>query len=119
MGVRRKVVVKKLTGKARLSAEIVEMARVLHRQGYVTDEALEKTTITMLGRDGLPKVPTLTAKEIAKVRESAGVSQAVMAGYLNVSTSTVSQWERGDRRPTGTALKLLNIVKRNGLQPLR
>ena len=42
----------------------------------------------------------------SKVRERAGVSQAVLAGFLNVAVNTVSQWERGERRPTGAALKL-------------
>jgi putative transcriptional regulator len=41
------------------------------------------------------------------------------AGYLNVAVSTVSQWERGQRRPTGTALKLLHVVKSKGLEVLR
>jgi DNA-binding transcriptional regulator YiaG len=31
----------------------------------------------------------------------------------------VSQWERGERRPTSTALKLLHVVKSKGLEPLR
>ena len=79
---------------------------------------LEQTTIRMLGRDALPKVKLLSPGEIAKVRERAGVSQAVMAGYLNVAVSTVSQWERGERRPTSTALKLLHVVKSKGLDTL-
>ena len=42
-----------------------------------------------------------------------------MAGFLNVAVNTVSQWERGERRPTGAALKLLHVVKRSGIAPLR
>jgi putative transcriptional regulator len=53
------------------------------------------------------------------VRERAGVSQAVLAGFLNVAVNTVSQWERGERKPTGAALKLLHVVKRNGIEALR
>jgi len=33
--------------------------------------------------------------------------------------STVSQWERGERRPSGAALKLLHVVKRGGIGVLR
>ncbi len=73
----------------------------------------------MLGRDALPKVTALSPADITTVREKAGVSQAVMARYLNVAVSTVSQWERGERRPTGTALKLLHVIKTKGLEPLR
>ena len=106
-------------GTSRLRAEIVEMKQGLHRLGMVSDAELEKTTITMLGRNALPKVDELSPDEIAGVREGVGVSQAVMAGYLNVTVSTISQWERGQRRPTGTALKLLHVVKAKGLEPLR
>lgn len=108
-----------LRGKARMRAEIVEISRGLHKIGAISDAELEKTTLKMLGRDALPKVAPLSPAEIAKVREQAGVSQAVMAGYLNVATNTVSQWERGERRPTGAALKLLYVVKRSGIGVLR
>jgi putative transcriptional regulator len=108
-----------LKGKARLRSEIVDMARALNKVGAVSDVELEKTTLTMLGRDALPKVKPLTPAEIAKVRERAGVSQAVFAGFLNVVVSTVSQWERGERRPTGTALKLLQVVRVKGLEVLK
>ncbi len=108
-----------LKGKARLRSEIVEAMRGLHKIGAVSDAELEKTTLRMLGRDALPKVADLSPAEIAKVREHAGVSQAVMAGYMNVAVNTISQWERGQRRPTGAALKLLHVVKRSGIDPLR
>ena len=107
------------TDKQRLRREIVEMTEGQHRLGLVSDEELEQVTIRMLGRDALPKVPPLSPDEIVRVRERAGVSQAVMAGFLNVGTTTVSQWERGTRRPTGTALKLLHVVKTKGLEALR
>jgi putative transcriptional regulator len=108
-----------LRGKARLRTEIVETSRAMHRAGLIDDAELELTTLKMLGRDALPKVKPLSSHEITRVRERAGVSQAVMAGYLNVAVSTVSQWERGERRPTGTALKLLHVVKSKGLDVLR
>lgn len=108
-----------LRGKARMRSEIVEAMRGLHKVGAISDAELEKTTLRMLGRDALPKVPKLSPAEIVKVRENAGVSQSVLAGYLNVAVNTVSQWERGERRPTGAALKLLHVVKRCGIEPLR
>ena len=108
-----------LKGRARLRAEIVEMVRDQHALGMVSDAELEQTTLRMLGRDALPKVTPLSPKDIVRVREQAGVSQSVLAGYLNVGVTTVSQWERGRRRPTGTALKLLHVVKTKGLDVLR
>jgi transcriptional regulator with XRE-family HTH domain len=42
-----------------------------------------------------------------------------LPAFLNVAVNTVSQWERGERHPTGAALKLLHVVKRNGIQALQ
>ena len=100
--------------KTRLRSEIVEISRGLREIGAIDDAELEKTTLRMLGRDALPKLPPLSPTEIARVREKAGVSQAVLAGFLNVATQTVSQWERGERHPTGAALKLLHVVRTKG-----
>ncbi len=108
-----------LKGKARLRSEIVEAMRGLRKIGAVGDAELEKTTLRMLGRDALPKVDAFSPSEIARLRQRAGVSQAVLAGFLNVAVNTVSQWERGERKPTGAALKLLHVVKRNGIEALR
>lgn len=106
-------------GKRRVRAEIVEMTRTLHKVGAVSGKELQKTTIRMLGRSALPIVPELSAREVARVREEAGVSQAVMAGFLNVGINTLGQWERGERRPKGAALKLLHLVRTRGLDALR
>ena len=106
-------------GNPRIRAEIVEMSRALHKVGAVSDEEHQKTTLRMLGNAALPKMRPLSPAQIVAVRERAGVSQAVMAGYLNVAVSTVSQWERGERRPTGAALKLLNVVKSGGIEKLQ
>ena len=38
------------------------------------------------------------------------------ARYLNVTSGLVSQWERGDKHPSGPALKLLALVAKQGLQ---
>ena len=109
---------RELRGKARLRAEIVEMTRVLHKVGAVSDAELEKTTLRMLGRDALPRPEALSADEIAAVRERRH-EPGGDGGYLNVAVSTLSQWEHGERRPTSTALKLLHVVKSKGLEPLR
>jgi putative transcriptional regulator len=104
---------------SRMRGEIVEAMRGLHKVGAVSGEELEKTTLRMLGKDAPPKVAAMSPAEIAAVRERAGVSQAVLAGFMNVAVNTVSQWERGERHPTGAALKLLHVVKQNGLDALR
>ena len=105
--------------KSRMRREIVDAMRGLHKVGAVSGEELEKTTLRMLGKDALPKVEPMSPAEIAAMRARTGISQAVLAGFMNVAVNTVSQWERGERQPTGAALKLLNVVKHNGLDALR
>jgi putative transcriptional regulator len=63
----------------------------------------------------LPPVAPLRPIEIRRIREKSQVSQAVFAALLNTSVSTVQKWEIGQKRPTGTALKLLHLVQKNGL----
>jgi putative transcriptional regulator len=106
-------------GRTRMRSEIVEAMQGLNKIGVIGDDDLRKTTMRMLGRDAVPKVGPLSPSEIVRVRERVNVSQAVLAGYFNVATSTVSQWERGERRPTGAALKLLHVVSHMGIEPLR
>jgi len=50
-------------------------------------------------------------------RAREGVAAGV-AHYLNVRKGAVSKWERGERRPDGPSLKLLNLVKAKGLQAI-
>jgi putative transcriptional regulator len=46
------------------------------------------------------------------------VSQPIFARYLNTSESTVQKWETGAKRPSGMALRLLQVVKKHGLTVL-
>ncbi len=86
------------------------MAKGLHAAA-VADMA------TMREFDALcvPKVRELSATKIKKIRRGAGVSQAVFAKIINVSLAAIKQWERGERKPSGAALKLLNIVDTKGI----
>ena len=63
----------------------------------------------------LQPVPPLRPIDIKRIRTREHVSQAVFAALLNTSVSTVQKWEIGQKRPTGTALKLLHLVQKNGL----
>jgi putative transcriptional regulator len=64
-------------------------------------------------------VEAMSPAEIAGARAQSGIRHAVLAAYLIVAVGTFSQRERGERHPTGAALKLLNIVKQNGIDALR
>jgi putative transcriptional regulator len=107
-----------LRGNARLRAEIVEMTQTLHEVGAVSDEELVQTAKALLGPNAQSRVPEMSPEEIVALRKTEGLTRDRMAAFLNVATSTVSQWERGVRRPTGAALKLLHVVKHNGVAAL-
>ncbi len=66
----------------------------------------------------LPKLDQYDGQRIKAIREKAKVSQAVFAAYLNITPSTVKQWEQGSKKPRGTSLKLLNLVEQKGLEIL-
>ncbi|MCJ2057779.1 DNA-binding transcriptional regulator [Methylobacterium sp. J-048] len=62
--------------------------------------------------------PAIEPAQIKQLRESLNVSQPDFARYLNTSESTVEKWETGAKKPSGTALKLLAVVRKHGLQVL-
>ena len=55
----------------------------------------------------------ITAAEIKKIRKKTKLSQAVFAKLLNVSLSSVRQWEQGARVPTGSTKVLLELLDRS------
>ena len=73
-------------------------------------------TLREFDRLCLPPVEPLEPMQIKQIRETSRVSQAVFAALLNTSLSTVQKWEIGQKRPTGTALKLLHLVQKRGLE---
>ena len=59
-----------------------------------------------------------TAERLLAIRKSQHLSQATFAELLNASVSSVRQWERGEKVPSGTSLQLLRLVERNGVAML-
>lgn len=88
-----------------------ETAKGLHDAGV-----MDRVTLREFDRLCLPPVEPMEPEQIKRLRERARVSQAVFAAMLNTSLSTVQKWEIGQKRPTGTALKLLHLVKTKGLE---
>lgn len=55
----------------------------------------------------------LTTNQIKEIRENLSLSQPVFAKLLNVSPSSIKQWEQGKRQPTGATQVLLDLLKRS------
>ena len=85
-------------------------------EGLYSTGLMEKCTMREFDSLCLTPVRILEPDEIRALRLREGASQAVFARYLNVTTSLVSQWERGEKHPQGASLKLLALVERNGLR---
>jgi putative transcriptional regulator len=80
--------------------------------------SMDKATMREFDTLSLTPVEPLTPEEIRALREREQVSQPVFAHYLNVRKDAVSKWERGEKRPDGPSLKLLNLVKAKGLRAI-
>jgi putative transcriptional regulator len=55
---------------------------------------------------------SITPDKIKKIRNVSKYSQSVFARLLNVSISSIRQWEQGSRKPTGSAKVLLELLDR-------
>jgi putative transcriptional regulator len=99
--------------RSNIMASIHETAEDLYEAGL-----MEKRTMREFDGLCLTPISPLKPEEIRDIRERENVSQVVFANYLNVSKSIVSQWERGEKRPSGTSLKLLSIVEKKGLSAI-
>jgi putative transcriptional regulator len=87
-----------------------ESAAALRRVG-----AIDKATMRQFDASCIAQAPAYKPVQIKQIRENAHVSQPIFAMYLNTSESTVQKWEAGTKKPSGMALKLLDIVHKHGL----
>ncbi|WP_181704453.1 helix-turn-helix domain-containing protein [Chthonobacter albigriseus] len=85
----------------------------LHKHGLI-----DKATMRHFNVRCLTNVRDFTPEQIRRLREEANMSQAIFAMALNVTTSLVSKWERGEKRPSGPSLKLLSLAQEKGVQSI-
>ena len=62
------------------------------------------------GNVGKAVVHECTSLDVKNIRANVGMTQNEFASAFGISVSTLRHWERGDRRPRGPALVLLNVV---------
>ena len=56
--------------------------------------------------------PTVTPRQLIRVREQLNLSRALFAAYLRTNVRTLENWEQGRARPNAQAALLINLVKR-------
>jgi putative transcriptional regulator len=81
------------------------LAAALHRVG-----AMDELTMRDMDRLCLPLRPEYGGPEVRRIRAATRMSQPVFARLLGVDKSAVAQWERGAKRPSGPALRLLEVL---------
>ncbi len=94
----------KRTGKRNVFAELTEGMTALaeNREG--------KRTLRTHAVEFKP-APTITPKELIRVRESLNMSRALFAVYLRTNVRTLENWEQGRAKPNAQAALLINLVK--------
>ncbi|MCP4780658.1 MAG: DNA-binding transcriptional regulator [Hyphomicrobium sp.] len=99
--------------KSKISGVVHRAAVDLHEIG-----GIDKKTMRDFDAMCLTKVEKLSPRQIKSIRTANNLSQDVFAHYLNVRSTLVSQWERGEKKPSGPSAKLLSLVKHKGLEAI-
>lgn len=99
--------------RSQISQAMHETAAGLFQIGLLEQETMREFDLSCL-----TAVESLSPRQIAALRRREKVSQGVFAHCLNVKPKLVSEWERGEKKPSGPSLKLLAIVKAKGLEAI-
>ncbi len=73
---------------------------------------LEEAIDYSKGKTGKAVVHNLDAIDVKAIRTSISMTQEQFAAAFGMSVATLRHWERGDRKPSGTAMVLLNLVSK-------
>jgi putative transcriptional regulator len=90
-----------------------DMARDLFKAG-----AMDEITMRQVKALCLPVKRAFRPEDIRRIRLANHVSQAAFAAILGIGKTTVQQWEQGQKKPSGPAQRLLDLIDRKGLAAL-
>jgi putative transcriptional regulator len=96
--------------KNNIKQAVYETATDLHNAGLISNERMEHYK-----KLNIPQIHEFKPEQIKELREKENVTQSVFAAYLNISISAVRKWESGEKKPSGLALRLLNLIEKKGL----
>ena len=77
----------------------------------LADERHGKRTLRTHAVEFKP-APTVTPKELIRIRKNLNLSRALFAIYLRTNVRTLENWEQGRAKPNAQAALLINLVKR-------
>ena len=90
-----------------------EMAQDLFKVG-----AMDEITMREIEALCLPSKRPFRPEDIRRIRTANHASQAAFAAMLGIGKTTVQQWEQGQKKPSGPAQRLLDLIDRKGLAAL-
>jgi len=96
-----------------IAKSITSTINDLNKSGLVDD-----ITMKNIKNLCLPEIKDYSPAKIVSIRKKFKLSQAALASIFNISPSTVSKWEQGNKKPAGASKKLLDIIERKGLEAL-
>jgi putative transcriptional regulator len=92
---------------AKILAAIEEATEILRSEG------LESQQLTARTYKEPPAPRAYRPRDVKRVRELVGVSQAMLARFLGVNVNTVRSWEQGKRLPQLIACRFLSEIEVN------
>jgi len=78
--------------------------------------AANKITMRTFDVGSITPIQNMTPRKIRALRRREAGSVEVLATLLNVTSTLVEKWERGEAKPHGASLKLLSIVEVKGME---
>jgi len=96
-----------------VSDSVVSTVNDLYESGLI-DEATLKSVRSLC----LPEIRKYSPGSIVKIRKKLKLSREALACLFNVSPSTVQNWEKGYKKPSGASAKLLSLAENKGLHGL-
>lgn len=94
------------------------MAGDQYRSGLIAEKPYRKIIVRLLDKAAFANARPISSKQIRMMRYRADLTQAAFARYFNRTQSYISDLERGDEQAKRSALVLLNVIKRKGLEAI-
>jgi len=86
--------------------------RLIHGMEEALEDAKDnKKKMRNYIREITPKIRKFNKDEIKELRLSLLCTQVMFANMLGVQPNTVEKWESGITKPSGTALRILALIK--------
>ncbi|MBN8710783.1 MAG: helix-turn-helix domain-containing protein [Verrucomicrobia bacterium] len=90
---------------------IFDPAQFVQDMEELVDHYKGKKKLTLRTFRVVRPAPQFTPSQILKLRRQQKLSRSRMARILNVPDATVGKWESGERKPSGAAARLLQIMQ--------